>query len=78
LVSQNAAPAEQGVVFGLNQALNSVAQILAPILGGLLIGRGQLTFWAWVAAAAALVGYVLARLSRARSVSADDYGTTLH
>lgn len=78
LVSQNAAPAEQGVVFGLNQALNSVAQILAPILGGVLIGRGQLTFWAWVAAAAALVGYVLARLSRARSVSADDYGTTLH
>jgi len=78
LVSQNAAPAEQGVVFGLNQALNSVAQILAPILGGVLIGRGQLTFWAWVAAAAALVGYVLARSSRARSVSADGYGTTLH
>ena len=61
LVSQNAARAEQGVVLGLNQALTSVAQILAPILGGVLIGRGQLTFWAWVAAAAALVGYLLAR-----------------
>ena len=61
LVSQNAAPTEQGVVLGLNQALNSVAQIFAPILGGVLIGHGQLTLWAWVAAAAALVGYLLAR-----------------
>jgi len=61
LVSQNAGPTEQGVVLGLNQALNSVAQIFAPILGGVLIGLGQLTFWAWVAAAAALVGYLLAR-----------------
>jgi MFS family permease len=61
LVSQNASPAEQGVVLGLNQGLNSVAQILAPILGGILIGQGQLTLWAWVAAAAALVGYLLAR-----------------
>jgi MFS family permease len=78
LLSQNAAPAEQGVVLGLNQALNSLAQIFAPILGGVLIGRGQLTFWAWVAAAAALAGYLLARLSRARPVSADDYGATLH
>jgi DHA1 family tetracycline resistance protein-like MFS transporter len=61
LVSQNAGPSEQGVVLGLNQALNSVAQIFAPILGGVLIGQSQLTLWAWVAAAAALVGYLLAR-----------------
>jgi MFS transporter, DHA1 family, tetracycline resistance protein len=61
LVSQNAGPSEQGVVLGLNQALNSVAQIVAPILGGILIGQSQLTLWAWVAAAAALVGYLLAR-----------------
>ena len=61
LVSQNAGPEEQGVVLGLNQALNSVAQIFAPILGGILIGQGALTLWAWVAAAAALVGYLLAR-----------------
>jgi len=61
LVSQNAGPEEQGVVLGLNQGLNSVAQILAPILGGVLIGQSQLTLWAWVAAAAALVGILLAR-----------------
>jgi MFS family permease len=61
LVSQNAGPGEQGVVLGLNQGLNSVAQILAPILGGVLIGLSQLTLWAWIAAAAAFVGYLLAR-----------------
>jgi MFS family permease len=61
LVSQNAGPSEQGVVLGLNQALNSVAQIFAPILGGVLIGGGELTLWAWVAAVAALVGFLLAR-----------------
>jgi MFS family permease len=61
LVSQNAGPSEQGVVLGLNQALNSVAQIFAPILGGILIGQEQLTLWAWVSAAAALVGFLLAR-----------------
>jgi MFS family permease len=61
LVSQNADQGEQGVVLGLNQGLNSIAQILAPILGGVLIGHSQLTLWAWVAAAAAFVGYLLAR-----------------
>lgn len=66
LVSQNAGPGEQGVVLGLNQALNSVAQIFAPILGGVLIGLSQLTIWAWVAAAAACVGYLLARWGSAR------------
>jgi DHA1 family tetracycline resistance protein-like MFS transporter len=61
LVSQNAGRHEQGVVLGLNQSLNSVAQIIAPIVGGILIGRGWLTVWAWVAAAAALVGLAGAR-----------------
>jgi DHA1 family tetracycline resistance protein-like MFS transporter len=61
LVSQNAGRHEQGVVLGLGQSLNSVAQIVAPIVGGLLIGQGWLTLWAWVAAAAALAGLVWTR-----------------
>jgi len=61
LVSQNAGPEEQGVVLGLGQSLNSVAQIVAPILGGVLIGLDQLTLWAWVAGLAALAGLVAAR-----------------
>jgi MFS family permease len=56
LVSQNAGRHEQGVVLGLNQSLNSVAQIIAPVVGGILIGRNQLTLWAWVASAAAFIG----------------------
>ena len=34
---------------------------VSALLGGILIGQSQLTLWAWVAAAAALVGYLLAR-----------------
>ncbi|HKQ70448.1 MAG TPA: MFS transporter [Polyangiaceae bacterium] len=61
LVSQHAGRHEQGVALGLNQSLNSVAQIIAPIVGGLLIGRGQLTLWAWIAAGGAFVGLVATR-----------------
>jgi MFS transporter, DHA1 family, tetracycline resistance protein len=61
LVSQNAGAHEQGVVLGLSQSLNSVAQIIAPIVGGILIGEQLLTQWAWVAAGAAFVGLVGAR-----------------
>ena len=61
LVSQSAGRHEQGVVLGLNQSLNSVAQIIAPIVGGILIGREQLTMWAWVAAGAAFIGLLGAR-----------------
>jgi DHA1 family tetracycline resistance protein-like MFS transporter len=61
LVSQNAGRHEQGVVLGLSQSLNSVAQIVAPIVGGILIGREHLTLWAWVAALAALVGLLGAK-----------------
>jgi len=61
LVSQNAGRHEQGVTLGLNQSLNSIAQIVAPIVGGILIGKNLLTVLAWVAAAAAFVGLVGAR-----------------
>ena len=61
LISQSAGRHEQGVVLGLNQSLQSLAQIVAPMLAGLLIGRGWLTGWAWLSSAAALLGLVLAR-----------------
>jgi MFS family permease len=60
LITQHAARDEQGVVLGLTQSLTSVAQILAPLLGGLLIGAGALTAWALVAGAASAVGLALA------------------
>jgi MFS family permease len=61
LVTQNAGRHEQGVALGVSQSLNSIALIIAPIVGGTLIGHNLLTQWAWVAAAAALVGLVGAR-----------------
>jgi MFS family permease len=61
LVSQNAGRHEQGVALGVSQSLNSVALVVAPIVGGTLIGRDLLTLWAWIAAGAALVGLVAAR-----------------
>jgi DHA1 family tetracycline resistance protein-like MFS transporter len=51
LITQKAARSEQGVVLGLTQSLNSVAAIVAPAVGGLLIDHSLLTSWAWLAAA---------------------------
>ena len=58
LISQNADPSEQGVVLGLGQSLTSIALVLAPPLGGWLIGMGHLSSWAFVAAAASALGWL--------------------
>jgi len=51
LITQNASRSEQGVVLGLTQSLNSIAAIIAPALGGLLIDHSLLAAWALVGAA---------------------------
>lgn len=45
LITQRTGKAEQGTVLGLTQSLASVSQIVAPAVGGLLIGQGQLVAW---------------------------------
>src|SRR5215469_11886368 len=60
LITQEASREEQGVVLGLTQSLTSVAQILAPVLGGYMIERGVLTGWGLAASAFAVVGLALA------------------
>jgi MFS family permease len=57
LLSRSADPSEQGVVLGLAQSLTSLALVLAPPLGGWLIGVGHLSLWAFVAAVAATLGW---------------------
>jgi MFS family permease len=71
LITQNAGRHEQGVVLGVNQSLQSLAQIVAPPLSGLLIGAGLLPFWCWMAATSAFAGFVLAGalLGRARDAT---------
>jgi DHA1 family tetracycline resistance protein-like MFS transporter len=56
LISQRVERHEQGVVLGLNQSLQSVSQIVGPVVAGALIDRGLLTTWALVAAAVMLLG----------------------
>ncbi len=66
LITQAAGRQEQGVVIGLSQSLGSIAQIVAPALGGFLIGKGLLAVWSTVAAMAAACGLILARWGSAR------------
>lgn len=66
LVTQAAGRGEQGVVIGLTQSLMSVAQIAAPPLGGLLIGKGQLGTWAAIAAIAAAAGVLMGKWGSSR------------
>ena len=49
LITQKAARSEQGVVLGLTQSLNSIAAIVAPAIGGLLIDHSLLAGWALTA-----------------------------
>jgi MFS transporter, DHA1 family, tetracycline resistance protein len=50
LITQKAGRSEQGVVLGLTQSLNSIAAIVAPAVGGLLIDHSLLASWALTAA----------------------------
>lgn len=66
LVTKTARRDEQGVVLGLNQSMNSLAQIAAPALAGLLIERDLLGGWALVASIAALLGLLGVRWGSGR------------
>jgi MFS family permease len=50
VITQKAGRREQGVIIGLTQSLTSVAQIVAPIIGGALIQERLLSTWTlWIA-----------------------------
>lgn len=56
LVTQLAGRRDQGAILGLTQSLNSVAQIVAPMISGLLIEHHFLASWAGTAAGVAALG----------------------
>lgn len=64
LITQATPRDEQGVVLGLTQSLNSVAQIAAPPLAGLLIQHGMLTTWGLTASVVAFIGLLLTAARR--------------
>ncbi len=68
LISKNAPRREQGVVLGLTQSMNSVAQIGAPLIAGGLIEYGLLSPWALLAAASSFAGFFL--ILRFRAIEA--------
>jgi MFS family permease len=72
LVTHQAGPTEQGVVLGITQALTSIAAIAAPVAAGILIERGWLSAWAWLAAGLAAVGLWLATIGVRWSRSRDE------
>ena len=58
-ITRAADRSEQGTVLGVSQSMQSIAQILAPLAGGLLIEKDLTTPWALLAAFAAALGVVL-------------------
>jgi multidrug resistance protein len=61
LITQFADKSEQGGVLGLTQSLQSLAQIAAPVLGGILIDHDLLVSWACAAAASLAMGLLFLR-----------------
>jgi len=58
LITQLTSRSEQGAVLGLTQSLQSVAAIVSPLIGGVLIDHGLLAMWVLVAALACAAGFV--------------------
>jgi DHA1 family tetracycline resistance protein-like MFS transporter len=56
LLSKNASPEHQGLVFGINQTLMSIAQIISPLVSGLLIEHELKFYWCLSIAGCALLG----------------------
>lgn len=67
LLTREAHASEQGVVLGLSQSLSSIAQIIAPALGGAVLGAGAVAEWPLAAAIAAGLGLAATRWGSARS-----------
>ena len=59
LITARAARHRQGMVIGIMQSLMSVAQIVAPIVAGLLIQTQHLTMWALAGSIFCAVGWSL-------------------
>lgn len=68
LITQFAGRHEQGSIIGLTQSLMSISQIVAPLLGGILIDHGQLVAWALLVSTV-MVGGLLVSLLGPRSAT---------
>ncbi len=59
LITRKAGRHEQGLILGITQSLQSIAQIISPPVATALIGMGLLNAWALLAGAFMLLGFFL-------------------
>lgn len=57
MLSQSASPLQQGLVFGLNQTLMSIAQIICPLISGFLIEKNWILSWCLAISGISLLGF---------------------
>ncbi len=55
---------EQGAALGVSGSLQSIAMVLAPPVGGMLIDRGLLTAWAVVPSGVAILGLLATGIAK--------------
>lgn len=63
ILSQKASPNQQGLVFGLNQTLMSIAQIICPLISGYLIGKNWNFFWCLLISAISFLGLLVGKFT---------------
>lgn len=61
MLSQNASPTHQGLVFGVSQTMMSIAQILSPLLSGYLIEKNWTMLWCITISGLSFVGLIVGR-----------------
>jgi len=64
LITKSASRHRQGMVIGLMQSLMSIAQIIAPVIAGLLIQKQYLSTWALAGTVVCAVGWSLIAATR--------------
>jgi MFS family permease len=70
-ITRAAGREEQGVAIGISGSLNSFAMIIAPPTGGTLLDLHHLVAWTLVPATAAILGCIVALISRPRATTTE-------
>jgi MFS family permease len=63
MLSQYASPKQQGLVFGLNQTLMSIAQIICPLISGFFIEKNWLLYWCLLISFTSFLGVIFGKLT---------------
>ena len=62
MITQAVGKRRQGIGLGMTQSLMSIAQIISPAIGGILIQHQMLTVWAFAGAFCAAMGLLWSRV----------------